>query len=181
MAELIVVSFDEGYRAAEVVRELEAMQAALFIELQDAVAVYRTDDGKLQIDKSVRRTTEEGARRGALLGGLLGAILFAPVTAGASVAGAAAVLGAGAATLGATGAVFGADEAQQWKEAAGITDDFVRQVAGMVQPGQSAVFVLAEVKDRKFVEDHFRGYGGKLLRSSLAPDAAKRFEELMMA
>lgn len=53
--------------------------------------------------------------------------------------------GAAAATMGVAGALAGSTEAQQWKEAAGITDDFVKQVGAMVQDEQSAIFALATV------------------------------------
>lgn len=179
MPELIVVGFDESYRAAEVLKQLQALDAVLAIALQDAVAVYRTAEGKLEVEKSVRPTTKQGATRGAVLGALLGAVLVAPATAGASVAAVASVVGAGAATFGLTGAIVGAGTAGEWKEAAGITDDFIRQVAGMVQPGQSAVFVLADVTDPKVVEDHFRGYGGKVLRATLRTEDVLKLQDLL--
>jgi len=51
----------------------------------------------------------------------------------------ASAIGASAATLGLTGAVIGADDADTWKTTYGISDDFVKQVGGMVRPGPSAV------------------------------------------
>jgi uncharacterized membrane protein len=49
----------------------------------------------------------------------------------------------------------------------------------MVQPGQSAVFVLARASNPSKVEEQFRGYGGKVLRTTLSKDAAAKFQELM--
>jgi uncharacterized membrane protein len=110
---------------------------------------------------------------------MIGALLMAPFTAGISAAAAAAAIGAGAATFGLTGAAIGADDAASFKEDFGISDEFVKQVGGMVQPGQSAVFVLARASDPKTVAEQFRGYGGKVLRTTLPSDAAARFEKLM--
>jgi uncharacterized membrane protein len=179
MAELIVIGFEGKHRAAEVLAQLEDLEASWSIDLRDAVAAYRRDDGRLRIDRSVQPTSKEGAAGGALLGGLLGALLVAPFTAGVSAAVAASAVGAGAATLGVTGAAIGYDDARSWKEAAGISEDFVNQVGGMVQPGHSAVFVLARVSDPKSVAEKFRGYGGTVLRSTLAPDATVKLEKML--
>lgn len=179
MAELVVIGFEGKHRAAEVLDQLEVLNEYWTIDLKDAVAVYRTDDGKLRIDKSFQPTTAEGAAGGALLGGMIGALLLAPFTAGLSAAAAAAAIGTGAAIAGTTGAAIGAVDAESFKEEFGISDQFVTQVGGMVQPAQSAVFVLARASDPKAVAEQFRGYGGKVLRTTLPPDSAARFEKLM--
>ena len=179
MAELMVVGFDGKHRGAEVLNQLQDMDLSFAIDLKDAVAVYRTDDGKLRVDQSVQPTTKEGAAWGAMLGGLIGAALLAPFTAGASAAVAATALGTGALTGGVTGAAIGADDADTWKRTYGISDDVVKQVGGMVQPGQSAVFVLARASDPAAVAERFRGYGGKVLRTTLPKESAAKFEQVM--
>ena len=179
MAELVVVGFEGKHRAAEVLNQVQAMDLSYEIDLKDAVAVYRTDDGKLRTDLSVQPTTKEGAAWGAMVGGLIGAALLAPFTAGASAAAAATTIGAGFFTGGVTGAAIGADDADVWKTTYGISDDFVKQVGGMVQPGQSAVFVLARTSDPVAVAERFRGYGGTVLRTTLSKQAAAKFEQVM--
>ena len=109
--ELMVIGFEGKHRAAEVLNQIEAMNLSFAIDLKDAVAVYRTDDGRLRLDTSVQPTTKEGAAWGAALGGFIGALLLAPFTAGASAAVAATALGVGAFTGGVTGAAIGADDA----------------------------------------------------------------------
>ena len=150
MAELIVIGFEGKHRGAEVLNQLEWSNASVKTELEDAVVVYRTDDGHLRVDESVLPTTKDGAAWGAILRGMLGAILVAPFT--------------------------GA-----WKEATGISDDFVKQVGGMVQPGQSAVFVLARGTDPQATIEQFRRYGGRILRTALRQEAPKKFQDLMAA
>jgi uncharacterized membrane protein len=179
MAELVVVGFEGKHRAAEVLDQLVVLNDLSEIDLKDAVAVYRTDDGRLRFDQSVQPTTGEGAAGGALLGGLIGALLMAPFTGGISAAAAAGAMGIGAAAFGLSGAAIGAEDASSFKEDFGITDDFVKQVGGMVQPGQSAVFVLARASDPQAVAEQFRGYGGTVLRTTLPPDAAAKFQKLM--
>src|SRR5512138_1245761 len=179
MSELMVVGFDGKHRAAEVLNQLEELDVSFAIDLKDAVAVYRTDDGKLRVDQSVQPTTKEGAAAGALLGGMIGALLLSPLTFGASAAVAATAIGTGALTGGITGAAIGAEDADTWKKAYGISDDFVKEVGGMVQPGQSAIFVLARTSSPATIAEKFRGYGGKVLRTTVSPEAAAKFEKLM--
>jgi len=179
MAELMVVGFEGKHRAAEVLNQLEDIDLSFEIDLKDAVAVYRTDDGKLRVDQSAQPTTKEGAAWGAMLGGLVGAALLAPFTLGASAAVAATTLGAGLFTGGVTGAALGGDDADTWKKTYGISDDFVKEVGGMVQPGQSAVFVLAGARNPVAIAERFRGYGGKVLRTTLSAESAAKFEKLM--
>ena len=179
MSELVVVGFDGKRRAAEVLNQIEEMDLSFSIDLKDAVTVYRTDDGKLRVDQSVQPTTKEGAAWGALFGGMIGALLLAPLTLGASAAAAAAAVGTGAVTGGLTGAAIGADDADTWKQAYGISDEFVKEVSGMVQPGQSAIFVLARATNPVAIAEKFRGYGGKVLRTTLSPESAAKFEKVM--
>ena len=112
------------------------------LDLKDGVAAYRTDDGRLRVDQSVEPTTKEGANYRALIGGLLGAVLAAPFTGGLSAAAAAAAVGAGALGAGSIGGAMGATDAENWKRDYGVTDDFVKEVGGMIQPGDSALFVI---------------------------------------
>jgi len=179
MSELMVVGFNGKHRAAEVMNQLQGMDQSFAIDLKDAVAVYRTDNGKLRVDQSVQPTTKEGAAWGALFGGMIGALLLSPLTLGASAAVAATALGTGAVTGGLTGAALGADDADTWKRTYGISDAFVNEVGGMVQPGQSAIFVLARTSNPVAIAEKFRGYGGKVLRTTLSAKSAAEFEKLM--
>lgn len=180
MAELIVVGFQGKHRAAEVLDQVQRLDATTAIDVKDAVAAYRTDDGKLRLDGNVYMTTKQEVASGTLLGALVGVILAVPVAAMAAVPAAAAALGLGGVTLGATtGAVMAFDDITTWKENFGITDEFVREVGGMIQPGQSAVFVLAHASDPAAIAEQFRGYGGKVLRTTLAPEQSRRLQETL--
>jgi len=54
MAELIVVGFKRDmYRASEVLNTLQEMNTNWVVDLHDAVAVYRDDNGKLRVDQSL--------------------------------------------------------------------------------------------------------------------------------
>ena len=182
MRDLIVVGFPGKHRAAEVLGQLLQLNEEWTIDLADAVAVYRTDDGRLRIDQSVQPTTAEGGAMGGLLGALLGGILAAPFTAGASAAAAATAVGVGAVSLGTVGAAAGAIDAEDWKEEYGVSEDFVRQVGGVVQPGTSAVFALIRSEqDPVVLAKRFSGYGGTVLRTSLSPEKAARVQQTIAA
>jgi uncharacterized membrane protein len=166
MAELLVVGFKKDmYRASEALNMLQDMNNTWIVDLNDAVAVYRDYNGKLRADQSYQMTTGEGATWGGLFGGLIGALLAAPFTGGAS---AAAALTAGSLSGVALGATFGAIDASTWKDAYGISEDFVQRISAMVQPGDSAVFVLARATNPDLIADAFRGYGGTVLRTTLS-------------
>ena len=95
MPELTVVGFEGIHRATEALRDLRDLQAARTIDLADAVALYRTDDGRIRIDESVKPTSEEGATLGGLLGVLIGLVLTLPITGVASAAVVASAVGTG--------------------------------------------------------------------------------------
>jgi uncharacterized membrane protein len=103
----------------------------------------------------------------------MGALLAAPFTGGAS---AAAALAVGSLSGVALGATFGAIDAQTWKEDFGISEEFVRSVATMLQPLDSAVFVLARTVNPDLVADAFRGYGGTVMRTTLNKEQRAKVE-----
>jgi uncharacterized membrane protein len=180
MAELIVVGFEGTHRAAEVLEQLQWLNAETPLDIQDAVAVYRTRRGKLRVDESMYLTTKKETAWGGVLGALLGALIGLPVAALASIPAAAAAVGVGSAAIGATGgAVLAFDDVTAWRDRFGISDDFVRDVGGMVQPGYSAVFALVAAVDPSAVTERFRGYGGKVLRTTLPADQNQRLQETL--
>ena len=172
MRDLIVVGFEGTHRAAEVLSQVLDLNAdwAADLHIQDAVAVYRTTDGKLRVDESVQPTSKEGAAWGGALGVVIGSLLALPFTGGASAAVAATAVGAGALTGGTAGAMMGSDNAASDKEKHGISEAFVRQVGEMIQPGQSAVSFVGESDDPAKIVEHFRGNGGTILRTTLPPE-----------
>ena len=168
MAQLVVVGFKKDmYRASQVLNELKYMQGDWALDLHDAVAVYRDYNGKLRMDQSIQATTEEGAAMGGLLGSLVGATLAIPFTGGLSAAAAAGAVAAGAFTGGAVGATGAALDATWWKDEFGIPEDFVQDVGTMIQPGDSAIFTLSRAARPNELIEHFRGYGGTVLETTL--------------
>jgi uncharacterized membrane protein len=179
MAELIVVGFHGTGRAGEVLYQLERMQDDWTVDLQDAAAVYRDTNGTLRLDDNTAPTEGQGAGWGALFGGLIGLLIAAaPATAGASAATAAA-LAAGGLAGGTLGAATGALSVDWWRDESGLTEDFVRSVSAMIQPGDSAVFVLIRTANPQLVADQFRGYGGQILQTTLTPEQTTKLQGIL--
>jgi uncharacterized membrane protein len=178
MSNLIVVGFkNDIYKAAEVLYKLRRMNEDWRIYLDDAVAVYRGYDGELVVDQSYQLTTGEGAGWGTLWGSLIGLTLAIPFTGGAT-APAAAVAAAGALGGAAVGATTGAISAKWWKEDFGISENFVRDVGYMIQPGDSAVFMLG-TGNRDDLAREFEGFGGTLLMTSLSDEQKAKIENVL--
>jgi uncharacterized membrane protein len=178
---LIVVGFHGKHRSSEVLSQLQQLAYDWTLDLKDAVAAYRTDDGRLRVDKSVQPTAKEEAGYAAIVASVLGAFIAAPFTGGLSVAATAAKIGVGALTAGTVGGAFGADDAEKFKHEFGIPDEFVTEVGGMIQPGDSAVFAIISGADPERIAEQFRGYGGTILRTTLTTGVAQRVQDTLGA
>jgi uncharacterized membrane protein len=77
--------------------------------------------------------------------------------------------------------VIGGLDAADWKDTYGISEDCVNQVGGMVQPGNSALFVLAKIRYPEEVAKRFQGYGGTVLRTTLPREKAQRLQREIAA
>jgi uncharacterized membrane protein len=103
-------------------------------------------------------------------------LLAAPLTGGLSAAAAAGAVGAGVASGGLVGAAAGAEDATDFKNRYGISDDFVAEVGRLINPGDSAVFALLRTARPDIVTEKFRGYGGRILKTNLSIREAVRVQ-----
>jgi uncharacterized membrane protein len=180
MQDLIAVAFPGTHRAAEVLEHAQTLDAQGVIDLADAVTVYRSDDGRLRLNRSLQPTSRQGAALGGLVGAILGGVLAAPFTAGGSAAIAAAAVGTSVLGIGTAGAALAGTDAADWKEQYGVPEDFVKEVGGMVQPGMSALFALVHSDATPTeIAKRFRGYGGTVLRTSLTASRAARLQDAL--
>jgi len=179
MAQLIVVGFKQDmYRASKVLNELSEMDKWA-VDLRDGVAVYRDYDGKLKVDQSYHLTSGEGAGWGAFWGSLIGALIALPFTGGASGAALAGTLLAGAAAGGVIGATGLALDAGWWKDQFGLPENFVQSAGGMVGPGDSAILALLRTVDPVEIAEHFRGYGGTVLQTTLTKEQSAKVQSIL--
>jgi len=165
MSHLVVLGFDDLFKADEVLLALRKLQQQHLIDLEDAAVVVRNADGTVHIKQSqplVAMGAASGAVGGSLWGMLMGLLFLNPLVG--------AVIGAG---VGAgAGAVSGA------LTDIGIDDDFIKATAETLQPGTSALFVLVRQVTPDRVIDAVQPYNPKILHTSLS---AKDETELRQA
>lgn len=163
MSDLVVVTYPDEYRAAEVLAVLQRLQEKLLIDLEDAGYVMREKNGNLKLHETIPMTrigATSGLASGTMWGALIGLLFMQPAL--GAVAGAA--LGAS------TGALSGklADY--------GIPNDFVKQLGQNLQSGSSTLFVLIRRATPDKVLAEINQYGGTVLHTSLSKDAETRLQ-----
>ena len=116
MSTLVVIEYDDKYKAEETRLLLRKLEKDAVIDLDDAVVAFRDEQGKVRLDQSVELaafSAGRGAYWGAYFGSLIGLIFLSPLLG--------FVVGAGAGT--GAGAVHGA------LSDIGINDDFMKELA----------------------------------------------------
>jgi len=63
----------------------------------------------------------------------------------------------------------------------GISDDFVRQVAHLIKPGTSVLFVLDDLGDLDAILRSIRGLGGTVLKTSVDVERARLIQSTLAA
>jgi uncharacterized membrane protein len=146
MSELITVGFKGEFTADEVLIDLLKLEEKHKINFDDAVVAIIKKDGTIKIKQSKLLIIGD-----AVLGTLAGVALMGPV---------------GLLVGGVIGAAVG--EAYKTYKHIGISDEFVKDVASILEPGSSAIFMRIDKTTSESVVDELKKYHGKLLRSSLS-------------
>lgn len=156
MSDLIVIGYPDEDTAERAWRELTQLQRDYLVDLDDAAIVRRDRNGKLHVTTPAHHAVAWGTLSGMFWGVVLGLLLLGPLAPVVGVAG------------GIVGAAIGAGTDL------GIKDDFRERVQELVQPGTSALLVIA----RKVTTDRFlealQPYGGTVLKTSLPHDAEQQ-------
>ncbi len=160
MSDLIVIGFDSEHQAEEVRLELYKMQREYLVDLEDAVVAVKREDGTVKLHQ-VYNLTAAGAVQGGFWGTLIGLLFMSPLL------GAAMGVAAGAAT----GALTDI----------GVDDNFMKELAGTLSPGSSALFVLVRKSTPDKVLEHVKGYGGTVLQTSLSHDDEEKLQAALSA
>lgn len=148
---LTVVLFDDVLKAEEARATMAKLQRRGHIDIEDAVVVVKEADGTTKY-RQTHKMTKKGAALGSAVGLVVGALLALPLLGG--------VLGA------VTGAVSAA------LEDTGIEDNFIKELASHFKPGSSALFILVRKSQPYKVLDACRGFGGKVLATSVSKEKA---------
>ena len=160
MSDLIVVGYDDMFKAEEVRLKLLKMQKEYLVDLEDAVVAVKKGDGKVKLNQ-MYHLAASGAVGGGFWGMLIGLMFLNPILG--------AVVGAGA------GAAAGA------LSDVGINDDFMKKVAEQLQPDTSVLFVLIRKMTADKVLDELKGSGGKVIQTSLSHDDETKLQAALDA
>jgi uncharacterized membrane protein len=160
MSTLVVVGYDDMFKAEEVRIKLMKMQKDYLIDLGDAVVAVKDQSGKVKLHQAVNMTAA-GAVSGGFWGTLIGLIFLNPLI--------------GLAVGATTGAVSGA------LTDLGIEDKFMKDLASTLKPGSSALFVLVQKATADKVLEELAGTGGKVLKSSLSHDDEAKLQAALDA
>ena len=158
MSNLVVIGFDSESKAFELRAELVKLQKEYLIEMEDAVVVTKDDNGKVKLHQA-SNITAAGALSGSFWGMLIGMLFFNPL--------AGAAIGAGAGAL--SGKLIDI----------GINDDFMKELAETFTPGTSGLFVLVRKSTPDKVLEALKGFGGKVLKTSLTADKEEALQKAL--
>src|SRR5210317_1304596 len=158
MSNLVVIGFDDEHKAFELRAELAKLQKEYLIEMADVVVVTKDEKSKVKLHQAVNLTAA-GAASGSIWGLLLGMVLLNPLLG--------MVAGAG---VGAIGGKF---------TDIGIDDKFMKELGETFQPGSSGLFVLVRNATPDKVLEALKGFGGKVLKTSLTADKEETLREAL--
>jgi uncharacterized membrane protein len=160
MSNLVVIGYDDPFKAEEVRLMLRKMQKDYLIDLEDAVVAVKDEKGKVKLHEAVNLTAA-GAVSGGFWGSLIGLIFLNPLL--------------GAAVGATAGAVSGA------LTDVGINNAFMKELAATMKPGSSVLFVLVRKATPDKVLDEVKGTGGKILKTSLSHDDEAKLQAALSA
>ncbi len=151
----IVVKYPERDTAQQALGAVKALEKEKVVKLRDAVAVTKTDDGKIKLRQTADDAAAKGLLKGSLIGLLLG-IVFAP-----------ALIVAGAA-LGTAFAMFDR----------GIKNRLLKELGTGMSPQESALCVLVEQADWAVVKERMAAHNfqGTIVVQELTADHMKALE-----
>jgi uncharacterized membrane protein len=160
MSTLVVIGYNEPYKAEEVRLTLGKLQRDYLIDLEDAVAAVKDGKGKVKLHQVVNLTVA-GAASGGFWGTLIGMIFLNPLL--------------GLAVGASAGAVSGA------LTDVGINDQFMKELAATLAPNSSALFVLVRKVTPDKVLAELKGTGGKILQTSLSHENEAKLQAALSA
>jgi uncharacterized membrane protein len=155
MSDLIVIGYDNPQDARQAYDQVQRLQQDFIVDLRGLAIVEVDADGKTHVD-TPNRIIGASATAGAIFGLLLGLLFFVPGM---------VLLG------GAIGALTGK------LNKSGIDAEFRNRVENLIEPGHSAVVIMAS----KITEDKFAAamqpFGGTILKTSLSESDEKELAE----
>ena len=156
--EMIVVAFDDEYRAEDVQNTLKQLEGKAIVDLKSAAVVTRDASGQVQI----KETSDFDARQGAIGGAVAGGVL--------------SLLGGGllkGVVLGAAGGAVAAKVIDL-----GLDDDFLEEIGDNLATSSSAVVALVDFDHvDQAMEELEQFEGGTILHHTLSADVYEKLSE----
>src|SRR5215475_13686017 len=160
MSTLVVIGYDDQFKADEVRLKLLKMQKDYLIDMEDAVVAVKDPKGKVRLHQAINLTAA-GAVTGGFWGTLIGLIFLNPLLG----------LAAGAAAGALSGALTDV----------GIDDNFMKNLANTMKPGSSVLFVLVRKVTPDRVVEELKGTGGTILKTSLTHEDEAKLQAALSA
>ena len=153
--EMIVVSFDDEYRAQEVQNSLKQLEDMDIVDLKSAALVTRDASGKVRIKETSDFDAKQGAIGGAVAGGLLG-LLKGNLLGGA-------ILGAAGGAIAGKGIDLG------------LEDEFLEEIGDNLSTSSSAVVALIDFDHvDQAMEELEKFEGGTIVHHTLDADVYEK-------
>jgi uncharacterized membrane protein len=160
MSSLVVLAFNTMDGAEGMREALYELQRRELITLEDAAVVVRKENGQTKV-KQAHSLVGAGALGGAFWGMLIGIIFLMPWL--------------GMAIGAVTGALSG-----KFSDV-GIDDKFIKSVAETVEPGESALVLLARDAQMERIKDELSSYEFEIIETNLSPEDETRLREAFAA
>lgn len=160
MSTLVALAFNDEKTAFDMREKLLSMQKEYLIEMEDAVVVTKSAEGKVKLHQAVNLTAT-GAVGGTFWGMLIGMLFLNPLLG--------AAVGAG------TGALTGA------LTDIGIDDKFMKDLATSIDSGHAMLFVLVRRATTDKVLEGLKGFQGTIIQTSLAKDQEEQLRQVLSA
>ena len=158
MSSLVVLRFGDMDGAEAMRDRMYDLQKRELVKIEDAAVVVRNEKGRAKV-KQAHSLVGAGALGGAFWGMLIGLLFFAPwlgLLAGA----------AGGALSGKLGDI-------------GVDDDFIKEVRDAIEPGNSALFLLAREGNTERIKEELSDfeYDFEIIDTNLSPEDDERLRE----
>ncbi|WP_435072913.1 DUF1269 domain-containing protein [Halorubrum sp. HHNYT27] len=160
MSSLVVLAFDDVNGAERMRDKMYDFQKRELIKLEDAAVVVRDEKGHAKV-KQAHSLVGAGALGGAFWGMLIGLLFLAPWA--GLIAGSAA---------GALSGKFGD---------IGIDDSFIKNVSEAIEPGDSALFLLAREARLERIREDLDGVEFEIIETNLSPEEEDQLRETFAA
>ena len=155
MSNLFVIGFDEPHQAEEVSLKLQGLQREDLLDLGEVIVAIKDRHGKVKLRQAGGLLTSDNVAFTGFCGSLT-SLIFLNATTGTASSALADV---------------------------GITDQFMKALAGTLVPGGSALFALVRrpAPDRERVLKELNGFGGKILKTSVSHEDAAKLQAALSA